>query len=157
MLRYSSIRQAQAAGIRIDKPKAKRKRKIVHTKATWEVIVLPGVTKITIPENMPSLNVWKNWHPMKQHEYKKYLTDQVTLLNKKDRPATLDKAVVQVVHYHKKHRNRDDDNYTPKFLGDSLRYAGFIKEDTSEVLTWDKPIFRQDKEKWRTEVWIYAT
>jgi Holliday junction resolvase RusA-like endonuclease len=125
-------------------------------KAQWEIIILPGCIKITIPENMPSLNVWKNWHWAKQGRHKEQLTQDLRFLwHRIARPAPLEKARIGVVHYFPTSRRRDEDNYTPKFLGDALKGAGFIAEDNSEVLTWLKPIFRKDASAWRTEIFIY--
>ena len=126
------------------------------TNAQWEIIKIPGCIKITIPENMPSLNDWKNWHWAKQKRYKNLLTEALFVLYlKAGKPAKPEKARIQVVHYFPVRRARYEDNYTPKFLADSLRYAGFLTDDNSKVLTWDKPVFEADKEAWRTEVFIY--
>jgi Holliday junction resolvase RusA-like endonuclease len=144
--------QARKMGIK-NKP---RQPKIKYTQATWEVVKIPGCIKLTIPENMPSLNEWKLWHPMKQNIHKQLLTRDLKILFVKAGVATLERARIQVVHYHHSNRRRDEDNYAPKFLLDALRYAGFIAEDNSEVLQLMEPEFRIDKEAWRTEVFIYG-
>jgi hypothetical protein len=100
--------------------------------------------------------VWKNWHWAKQGRYKKELTVALTLMSHKTKPfITLQKAKILVVHYFPTNRRRDEDNATPKFLGDALKAAGFIAEDNSEVLEWMRPEFRVDKTCYRTEVFIY--
>lgn len=133
-----------------------RNRKQI-SRATWEVIIVPGVVKLVIPENMPSLNAWKNWHWAKQGKYKKYLTDSVAILYAKaKKPEPLKKTKIQVVHYFPERRKRDEDNYTPKFLADALKQAGFIEDDNSDMLTWLSPVFAVDRKNYRTEVFLYA-
>lgn len=147
-----SLGQVRQLGI-VTKKKA---RKSTYTKATWEVARIPGCIKLTIPENMPSLNVWKLWHWTKQAEYKKQLTADLWVQRARIGSFTFSiKVKIQVIHYHRVHRRHDDDNATPKFLGDALKGAGFIAEDNSEVLEWTRPQFEVDKTSWRTEVFIY--
>ena len=137
--------------------KTKKKPVMLNiTLAQWEIIKIPGCIKITIPENMPSLNEWKNWYWTQQQKYKQQMTEYIFALYLRiGRPPKPITARIQIIHYFPTCRRRDDDNYTPKFLGDALKNAGFLTDDNSQVLTWDKPIFETDAEKWRTEVWIY--
>ena len=132
-----------------------RDRCLMLTKATWEVVKLPELIKLTLPLNLPSLNVWKNWHWSKQGRYKKQLTADLTTLFMIAKVPTLQKAKILVVHYFPTNRQRDDDNAVPKFLGDALKGAGFIAEDNSKVLEWMRPEFKEDKDNFRTEVFIY--
>ncbi len=62
------------------------------------------------------------------------------------------KARVEVTHYFPVRRTRDKDNATPKALLDALRYAGVIAEDNSDVLELPEPVFKLDRQAWRTEI-----
>lgn len=114
--------------------------------------------KIVLPENMPSINVWKDWYWTKQWRFKKYLTQilsDLTLVVGRPRYAM---ARIEITHYHAVVRNRDSgDNYAPKFLLDALRYAGFIQEDHSGVLQVPEPQLLIDRLAWRTEIKIINT
>ncbi|MDW7673195.1 MAG: hypothetical protein SCK28_01540 [Bacillota bacterium] len=149
-----SLTQAREFGII---PKNKQKNAAVKkskSAATWDVeLVLSGVV-FTIPENMPSLNEWKNWHWSKQAEYKQFLTDALSILALKAGKPKYEKAKIKVVHCFRVNRRRDEDNLTPKFLLDALRYAGVIAEDHAEVLQLMPPIIEVDSVRWRTEIYI---
>lgn len=143
--------QAQKLGV----IKTKKPHKPVFTKAEWETISLSGCVKLTIPENMPPLNVWKKWSSWKYAKYLKYLTEQVMKLYNKAKPTTLERSRILIIHYHRVKRNRDDDGYAPKFLMDALKYAGFIQDDNHDVCEQMRPEFKKDATHWRTEIYIY--
>lgn len=152
-----SLKEARKLGIITNKSKVcyEKRQKPKITKAQWDISIEPDYIKIIIPENMPSLNVWKKWHWTKQSSYKNYLTDSLAILAAQAGVKQIDRARIQVIHYYRVKRKRDEDNACPKFLLDALRYAGFISEDNSEVLRVEPPIFEIDRSRWRTEVLIY--
>lgn len=148
-----SVKQAQALGI-IPGPKPK-KQSLNVTKAKWDAERMPGGVKFIIPENMPSLNVWKNWHWAKQMEYKDYLTRCIHDLTFITGKPQYEKAKIEITHYFRVNRDRDFDNAAPKFLLDALRYARVIQEDHSGVLQLPEPVFKMDRVCWRTEVSVW--
>ena len=141
------------------KPRKKSQKIIVQSKSNWLAKPIKGGLLLVIPYNLPSLNEWKNWSGFKQHDYKQMLTQAITYVCMKFRirefTAANKKAQVEVAHYHRVRRTRDDDNYTPKFLNDSLKAAGLIYDDNHKVLDLPKPAFCVDEECFRTEVRIY--
>ncbi len=141
---------AQARKLGLLPPKVKKKRAKVTT-ARWDAQVADRHTIFIIPENTPSLNVWKRWHWSKQREYLQYLAEQIAKLVMFNVPK-FERARVEVTHYYRVFRKRDPDNQAPKFILDALRYAGVIAEDNSEVLELPEPEFMLDRQAWRTEV-----
>ena len=141
------------------KPRKQSQKKIVQSKSTWLAKPIKGGLLLVIPYNLPSLNKWKNWSGFKQHDYKQTLTQAITYVAMKYRIREFNdankKARVEVTHYHRVKRPRDCDNYTPKFLNDSLKASGLIFDDNHEVLDLPKPQFLIDKEYFRTEVRLY--
>lgn len=148
-----TVTQARKMGLLGEKPKKKRSPRT--TKAILEAKRIENGVLLIIPENMPSLNVWKNWHWTKQARYKKYLTEIMADLTLIVGRTQYVKARVEITHYHPVIRNRDSgDNYCPKFVLDSLRYAGFIQEDHSGALQVPEPELLIDRLAWRTEIKI---
>lgn len=152
------LSQAQARRLGIapaPKSKPKKPRRVYQTKALWDAAgLLDGTLLITIPASMPSLNEWSRWHWAKQKRYLDRLTQDLTMLVMAFRLPRLEKARVEVIHYHRVRRRRDPDNAVPKFLLDALRYAGVLADDNAGVLELPEPVFRVDRERWRTEVLI---
>jgi hypothetical protein len=66
------------------------------------------------------------------------------------------KARLQVCHYHRVRRKRDEDNLAPKFLLDALCQAGILADDNTEVLSLLPARFEIDRSAWRTEVYIWG-
>src|SRR3990170_1013866 len=85
------------------------------------------ITLLGIPA---SLNKWSRWHWSKKKKegdkWKEYIGWKA---KEKYRGKPFKKAKVFVTYYFKDKRTRDKDNYTPKFLCDSLK--GIILEDDS--------------------------
>lgn len=126
------------------------------SQASWDAQKIPGGVKLIIPENMPSLNQWKNWHWGKQGRYKKMLTQALAMLTRLAGSPRFVKASVQVIHFHRVHRRRDEDNLTPKFLLDALCQAGMLLDDNVELLTLLPAKFEIDSTDWRTEVYLWG-
>jgi Holliday junction resolvase RusA-like endonuclease len=137
------------------KTKTTRSRRIYINQTRWDARTIPGGVVFIIPENMPSLNLWKNWHWAAQDRFKKRLTENFYLLALHLGCPRYDRARVEVVHYHRTGNRRDADNYTPKAILDALRGAKVLVDDNAEVLVLPEPVFRVDKENWRTEVYVY--
>ena len=138
------------------KPKRKRDPKL--TKAILDAKRIENGILLIIPENMPSINQWKDWHWTKQAHFKKYLTEILSDLTLIAGCPRYEKARVEITHYHPVVRKRDSgDNYAPKFLLDALRYAGFIQEDHSGVLQVPEPKLLIDRSAWRTEIKLTNT
>ncbi|MHB8122622.1 MAG: hypothetical protein ACYDG4_10755 [Desulfuromonadaceae bacterium] len=151
-----SLKEARALGFIPGSIKPKKPKRLYVSKAQWDARRVDGGIVLTAPENMPSLNEWKKWHWAKQKRYLNILSESLTALAMVLGRPRYEKARVEVVHYFRTSRRRDSgDNYAPKFILDALRYAGVLEEDNSEVLKVPEPIFRVDKECYRTEIWIY--
>jgi len=58
------------------------------------------------------------------------------------------------VYYFRTNRRRDQDNYAPKQLLDSMRKAGILADDNAEVLRLLPVEFQVDKDRPRTEVFV---
>lgn len=150
-----TVQQARQRGILQgqNKPKKQRKKQVHITQARWDAFPIEGGVCFVLPFNMPSLNEWKDWHWGKQRDYKKQLTEDLEKLRLLVGRTLYAKARVEVTHYFRVVRNRDSgDNFAPKFLLDALRYAGVIAEDNSNVLQVPEPVFKIDRQAWRTEV-----
>lgn len=153
MVRLTFV-QARRAGI-LPKKREERTQPCKISKAVWNVRKLPDGILFIIPENMVSINVWKNkWHWTKQRDYQKRLTEEIKKLALMVRRPTMERARVEVTHYFRVRRTRDKDNQVPKFILDALRYAGVIAEDNADVLELPEPVFKIDKTAWRTEIYI---
>lgn len=155
-----STRQAKALGI-IPGPKVpakkkqKAKKKEPETAAQWDVRVIPGGIWIQIPRIPPSLNEWSRWHWAKRDRYLKKLVWDLEWLVKAFGLPRFEAATVQVVYYFRTSRGRDKDNYSGKFILDALRYAGVILDDRAELISLPEPEFRVDRERSRTEIFIW--
>ena|GEM_PF-1961807 len=152
--KHSALNQQMA-------PVAKRKRYppdklAATTKASWDAKKIPGGVKLIIPENMPSLNQWKNWHWGKQDRYKKMLAQALAMLARLAGSPQFAKASVQVIHFHRVLRRRDEDNLAPKFLLDALCQAGMLVDDNKDLLTLLPAKFETDRTAWRTEVYLWG-
>jgi len=105
---------------------------------------------------MPSLNQWKNWHWGKQDRYKKMLAQALAMLARLAGSPQFAKASVQVIHFHRVLRRRDEDNLAPKFLLDALCQAGMLVDDNKDLLTLLPAKFETDRTAWRTEVYLWG-
>ena len=143
--------QARRVGL-VQKKGGGHKRLFKTSRAVWDCKKIPGGILFIIPENMPSLNVWKRWHWAEQDRYLKELTENLKMLAISAGLPTMEKAKVEVTHYFRANNKHDKDNYTPKQILDSLRYARVIAEDNAEVLELPEPVFKIDREAWRTEI-----
>ena len=151
-----SLKEAKALGFLPGIAKPKKPKKVYVSKAKLDVRNVDGGIVLVVPENMPSLNEWMRWHWAKKKRYLDRLTKNFTDLAMVLGWPIFQRARVEVIHYFRTSRRRDSgDNYAPKFILDALRYAGVLAEDNSEVLKVPEPIFRVDKECYRTEIWIY--
>jgi len=122
----------------------------------WDAKLLPNGIWIQIPEVLPSLNVWSKWHWKLYQDKIKELSEAIGSLKLAFKLPKLEMARVEVVYYFSTNRRRDTDNYTPKLLLDALRYGGIIAEDNSQVLELAPPRFELDRERQRSEIFIYA-
>ena len=110
--------------------------------------------EITIPgKQHPSLNVWTNWHWAKKDREKKEWEKEIGWLCKKFDEPQLENAMVEIIYYFDNKHRRDKDNYSPKFIMDSLTKAGIIADDNTDniFLNWK---IKYDKENPRTEIKI---
>jgi crossover junction endodeoxyribonuclease RusA len=112
-------------------------------------IVIPGRTH-------PSLNEWVHWHWAKKAQEKESWIEEIGWLAKQEKIAGLElqNARVEIRYYFPTKHRKDADNYTPKFLMDSLVQAGVIVDDNASdvYINW-KILY--DKDNPRTEIHIY--
>jgi Holliday junction resolvase RusA-like endonuclease len=67
------------------------------------------------------------------------------------------RATVQIIYYFKTRRRRDpQDNYAPKFLMDALVKSGILEDDNGELVKVSTPEIEIDRERPRTEVFIWG-
>jgi len=142
-----------------DEKKGKRAPKPVTlplAQVQWDAWKVQGGIWIQVPFPPVSLNEWKNWHWAKQGRYKKELTKAISDLVLFFKIPTYEQATVQVIHYFRTNRLRDpQDNYAPKFLMDALVRAGILEDDNGELVKVPTPELLIDKERPRTEVFIW--
>jgi len=122
---------------------------------SWDAKTFPGGVWIQLPLIPPSLNVWSRWHWAKRDRYLKQLARDLGLLAKANKLPQFGQAVVQVVYYFRDGRHRDKDNYGGKFLLDALRYAGILTDDRAALVSLPEPVFRVDRERPRTEIFVW--
>lgn len=148
-----SVAEARTRGYLPKEPKRKAKPKI-RPAVQWDARVIPGGVWLQIPEIPPSLNVWKNWHWAKQNEYKQVLYDAVNGLRMKYKLPQYKNATVVITYYFPTRQRRDIvDNYSPKFVMDSLVNGGLLEDDRSD---WVKVelVAEYDKDRPRVEIVI---
>lgn len=122
----------------------------------WDAKLFIGGVWIQVPFSPPSLNEWKNWHWAKQRKYKDDLSEAISDLVMCFKLPKFKYATVQVIHYFKTNRLRDpSDNYAPKFLMDALVRAGILVDDNGKLVKVPTPEILVDKERPRTEVFIW--
>lgn len=146
-----TIEQARQLGILT----GKQKRALPKSLVQWDAKLIPGGMWLQLPQIPPSLNDWKNWHPMMQAKYKTDLTASVSGLKMAFKLPKYPMALIQVIYYFATVRKRDADNYSGKFLLDAIKNAGLIDDDNSEVLQLPEPKFEVDKARPRVEVFIW--
>lgn len=161
-----SVKQARALGIDLGPaPKtsaAARRQPREQPKAQlnlvqWDAKTLPGGIWLQVPFVPPSLNVWKNWHWAKQHKYKQDLYQAVRLLALAAKLPKYERAVVQIIYYHRTERRRDPtDNWAPKFLMDALVAGGLLVDDNGELVDVESAVMELDRDRPRTEVFIWG-
>lgn len=108
--------------------------------------------KIIVPgKQHPSLNKWSRWHWSKKNKVKKEWVEEIGWLCKKYNEPKLTDAFVEIIYYFDNKHRRDKDNYTPKFIMDSLTKAGIIADDNTDnvFLNWK---IKYDKENPRTVI-----
>lgn len=124
--------------------------------AQWDAKLFPGGVWIQIPFSPPSMNEWKNWHWGKQGKYKDELSDAISKLAICFGLPQFERATIQFIHHFKTNRLRDpQDNYAPKFLMDALVRAGILVDDNGELVTVPVAELKVDKEKPRSEIFIW--
>ncbi len=83
------------------------------------------------------------------------LTMAIKYLTKSKNLPCFKTATISITHIFSMNRQRDEDNYTPKFLIDSLVAAGIISDDNQKQLRLLPPKFGIDATAWRTEIEIF--
>lgn len=110
--------------------------------------------KIVINERLhPSLNDWTNWHWTERKEIKEIWEAEIGYLVGRYGSPKLTNVIIDITYYFPDKRVRDKDNYTPKFIMDSLVKAELLKDDNDNdiYLNWK---LKYDKENPRTEIRI---
>jgi len=155
LLRLSS-QQARALGIGGKGKKRSRNNMPASIPSLqWDAKRLPNGSWIQIPEVLPSLNIWNKWHWTVYQAKIKELSSAIGSLKLVFGLPKYELVRVEVIYFFSTRRKRDTDNYTPKLLLDALRYAEIIAEDNSQVLELPPPRFEIDREKPRTEVFVW--
>lgn len=150
------LSEAQARKLGILVAPVKKKKPVRVSLVQWDAKLIPGGVWIQVPFVPPSLNVWKNWHWSKQHEYKQELTDAIRGLVMAMRLPRYRLATVQVIIYFPVRRIRDpSDNYNQKFLMDALVVGGVLEDDRGEWVQVMVPKLELDRERPRMEVFIW--
>ena len=122
----------------------------------WDARIIDGGVWIQIPFPLPSMNEWMKWDPFKLATYKKELSNAVYGLKLTFNLPRFERVTVQSVYYFKVGRRRDSaDNYGPKLLHDALVRGGILLDDNSELIDPRVPELKKDKEKPRTEIFIW--
>ena len=139
-----------------DEKKGKRAPKPVTLPTVkWDAKIFDGGVWIQIPFLLESMNKWLNWHWSVKMKYKDELSEAIHGLKLAFNLPKFKKATIQVIYYFAVNRRRDYDNRNPKFLNDALVRAGILVDDNSELVRNTDPEFKKDKEKQRTEVFIW--
>lgn len=134
MLRLTS-KEARRLGIVVNKKTGRAKIKRRRPEPT--INKAAGEITVTIYDIPPSLNDWKGIHWTKYTEIKKQWENLLIVLL---RGCTrVEKPVVRITYYPDIDRDRDKDNYTPKFIMDGLKKSGIIRDDSTKAvnLDWD--------------------
>jgi len=113
--------------------------------------------KLTIPVLHPSLNNWMNWHWAKIKKTKDDFDGEIVLSLLTEYSCVrieplMKRAKVRIKYYFNDKRQRDKDNYTPKFIMDGLK-GRIIKDDSAQKIDLDWSIL-YDKNKARTEILV---
>ncbi len=123
--------------------------------ASWDAYLLPGGLWLAIPFIPPSQNQYLRWHWAKRKRYLDGLGADLARLALARRLPAFEQATVQVSYIFPDRRHRDKDNYNGKFILDALRRAGILTDDRAELVSLPEPEFLLDRERPRTEVWIW--
>ncbi|MCG8400083.1 MAG: hypothetical protein MJA84_00635 [Firmicutes bacterium] len=154
MTRISEAR-ARELGILPPKKGSKIMPKNMPT-VQWDARLIPGGVWLQIPQVPPSLNVWSKWHWAKQQMHKQELTDAISGLVMAMRLPRYRLAKVQVIICFPVRRVRDpSDNYNQKFLMDALVAGGILEDDRGEWVQVMVPKLEVDRERPRTEVFVW--
>lgn len=150
-----SVQEARRMGIIAG---CQRKPKPVRLSTVqWDAKTFPGGIWLQVPFVPPSLNVWKNWHWAKQGRYKDELYQAMKLLALAGKLPKYERAVVQIIYYHRTNRRRDPaDNWAPKFLMDALVRGGILVDDNGDLVDVQPVDMKVDPERPRTEVFIWG-
>ncbi len=132
MLRLTTS-EARKLGIVVNKKtgRAKMKRRIPEPIVKQEA----GKLTITIYDIPPSLNDWKDLHWAAKAKVKKQWENLLIVLLRGCK--RVEKPVVRITYYPEVDRDRDKDNYAPKFLMDGLKKSGIIRDDSTKVVDLD--------------------
>ena len=80
------------------------------------------------------------------------MTESLKFLAYREKVRMFTRAEVRIVYYFRDNRRRDPDNYSGKFLIDSLRHAGILADDDAKSISLPQPEFRVDSKAPRTEI-----
>ncbi|HBX22645.1 MAG TPA: hypothetical protein DEF34_03255 [Desulfotomaculum sp.] len=134
----------------------KKPKPVRVSSVQWDARLIPGGVWLQIPHVPPSLNVWKKWHWSKEQEYKQELTDAIRGLVMAMRLPWYRLATVQVIIYFSVRRIRDPaDNFAPKQLMDALVQGGILEDDRGDWVQVMVTKLEIDRERPRTEVFIW--
>ena len=87
----------------------------------------------SIPYTYPSINEWTTWHWSKRNRVKKdFITTMAFAINEQGITPFHVPVKIYIDLIFPKKRRRDLDNYSPKFLLDSLVQCGIIPDDSSD-------------------------
>jgi hypothetical protein len=122
--------------------------------AQWDAKIIPGGIWLQIPDIPPTMNIWKNWHHMKQYLYKQGLYDAMGGLRMAHKLPKTKFAIVTITYYFSTRQRRDIvDNYSPKFIMDSLVNGELLEDDRSDWVSVEL-VRKYDKVRPRVEIII---
>jgi len=127
-------------------PKEARKLGIVVNKKTGQAKMKrrrlePSVKQkngrliITIHDIPPSLNDWQGMHWAAKAEAKRQWEDMLRVLLRKCK--RIERPIVRITYYPDIERDRDKDNYAPKWIMDGLVKSGVIRDDNTKAVDLD--------------------
>lgn len=150
MLRLTPA-EARRMGISVNKKtgRAKIKRKVPAPTVREK----DGKLVITIYDIPPSLNDWHGMHWAAKAKVKRQWEDMLITLLRGRRQ--FQQPVIRIVFHPDTQRERDKDNYTPKFIMDGLKKSGIIRDDSVNAVDLDWDIATEPAEWCRTEIVVW--